>query len=57
MKQIKHRNIATFYGVSTSIANVCLVFAWYKNGNIMQYLKKKPDTNRFDLASSFRQTP
>lgn len=51
MKQIKHDNIHPFYGVSTTFSDFCMVFPWYENGNIMDYLKKKPDTNRFDLVS------
>lgn len=51
MKQMKHDNILPFHGVSTTFSDFCMVFPWYENGNIMDYLKKKPDTNRFDLAS------
>jgi len=56
MKQVEHGNILPFYGVSTAVSDFCLVFPWYENGNIMDYLKKKPDTGRFDLASTFRQS-
>ncbi|KAF9777371.1 kinase-like domain-containing protein [Thelephora terrestris] len=51
MKQIEHKNIIPFYGVSTTISDFCLVFPWYKNGDIEQYLKKNPDIDRYDLAS------
>ena len=51
MMQLKHDNILPFYGVSTTVADLCLVFPWYGNGNIMDYLKEKPDINRFDLVS------
>lgn len=57
MKQLNHDNIVPFYGVSTTISNFCLVFPWYENGNVVDYLKKEPDANRFDLASTFEQTP
>ena len=56
MKQVKHDNILPFYGVSTTVSDFCMVFPWYENGNIMNYLKKDPDISRFDLASIFRQT-
>jgi len=56
MKQLEHNNILPLYGVSTTVSSFCLIFPWYGNGNIMAYLKKKPHTNRFDLASTFRQT-
>lgn len=53
MKQVKHDNILPFYGVSTTVSDFCMVFPWYDNGGIMDYLKKKPDISRFDLASIF----
>lgn len=56
MKQLEHENILPFYGVSTTISDLCMVFPWYDNGNIMEYLRKKPDANRFDLASIFKRT-
>ena len=52
MKQLEHKNIIPFYGVSTTPSEFCLVFPWYKNGNIMEYLKKNPDINQFELAST-----
>jgi len=55
MKQVEHDNLLPFYGVSATVSDLCLVFPWYENGNIMDYLKKKPDTNRFDLGSTSRQ--
>jgi len=56
MKHVKHDNLLPFYGVSTTVSDFCLVFPWYESGNIMDYLKKKPDINRFDLVNTFRQT-
>ena len=50
MKQLDHGNILPFYGVSTAVADFCLVFPWYENGNIMEYLKRKSDANRFSLV-------
>jgi len=57
MKQVEHDNIVPFYGVSIAVSDFCLVFPWYENGNIMDHLKKKPDIDRFDLVSAFRQAP
>ncbi|KAF9789185.1 kinase-like domain-containing protein [Thelephora terrestris] len=51
MKQVKHDNIVDFYGVSTTVSDFCLVFPWYHNGNIMDYLKVNPNTNRYNLLS------
>ena len=55
MKQLEHENILPFYGVSTTVSDLSLVFPWYGNGNIMEYLKKNPDINQFKLASMLRQ--
>ena len=52
MMQLKHENVLPFYGVLPASPEFCLVFPWYENGNIMDYLKKKPNANRFDLAST-----
>lgn len=52
MNQRERDNIIPFYGVSTTVADFCLVFPWYENGNIMGYLKKRPGTNRFCLVCS-----
>jgi len=57
MKMERHENIVPLYGVSTTIATFCLVYPWYENGNIMDYLEKNPEVNRFDLASRFVPTP
>jgi len=56
-KRLKHDNVLPFYGVSLAVADFCLVYPWYENGHIMDYLKKKPFVNRFDLASTFGQSP
>jgi len=56
ISQLKHENILPFYGVSTTVSDFCLVFAWYKNGNIMEYVKRKPGVNRFDLVGTSGQT-
>lgn len=56
MRQVKHDNILPFHGVSTTISHFCLVFPWYDNGNIMDYLKENPDINRYKLASAFELT-
>ena len=55
MARVQHDNILPFYGVSTTLSDFCLVFPWYENGNIMDYLKKNPDSDRFGLVSTFRQ--
>lgn len=56
MKQIEHDNILPFYGVSVTISDFSLVFPWYQNGNIKQYLKKNPGIDRYKLARTFKLT-
>ena len=54
MKQINHENIIPFYGVaSTTISDFSLVFPWYRNGNIVDYLRSNQPINRYKLASAF----
>ena len=55
MKQTNHDNIRPFHGVSSDVSDFCLVFPWYKNGNIMKYLKENPDINRYQLVSTFHK--
>ena len=52
MKQLDNKNILPFHGVSATVSEFCLVFPWYENGNIMDYLKENPDINQFQLAST-----
>jgi len=56
MRRLKHDNIFPFHGSSMIFADFCLVSPWYENGNIMDYLEKKPDANRFDLVRPFGRT-
>ena len=56
MKQLDDKNLLPFYGVSTTVSEFCLVFHWYENGNIVDYLKENPKTNQFQLASMLGQT-
>ena len=51
MKQLGHKNVLPFYGVSTTVSGFALVFPWYKNRNIMDYLGGNPGVDRYDLAS------
>jgi len=56
MKQLEHINILPFYGISAAVADFCLVYPWYENGTITEYLKKKPNASRLDLVSAFEQS-
>jgi len=55
VRLLEHNDILPFYGASTTIADFCLVFPWCKNGNIVEYLKRKPDISRFTLVSMFKK--
>ena len=55
MKQLEHANILPFYGVSTTVADLCLVFPWYGNGDIMEYVKRKPNISRYVLVSTLER--
>ena len=60
MKQLKQDNILPFYGVSTDVSNFCLVFPWYENGNIVEYVKldryvKRYGVDAYKLASILSQ--
>ena len=57
IRQLKHENILPFYGVLSTVSDFCLVFPWCENGNIMEYVKRKPGINRFDLVGTLGQTP
>ena len=57
MMQLEHDNIIPFYGVSADVSDFCLVFPWYENGNIVDYLSKRPDVNRFVPVSAFEHDP
>ena len=52
MKQLEHNNVLPFYGVSTAVSEFCLVFPWYSNGSLMEYLKGNPSINQFKPAST-----
>ena len=56
MKQLEHDNILPFYGVVTTVSDFSLVFPWYKNGNIDQYLRNNPGVDRCGLASTSKPT-
>ena len=51
MKQLDHKNILPFHGVLITASEFCLVFPWYENGNIVDYLEKNQKIKQFKLAS------
>jgi hypothetical protein len=56
MKNVFHENVLPFYGISTSVSKFCLVFPWYENGTVMDYLEVNPDADRYNLVSKLNLT-
>ncbi|TDL20527.1 kinase-like protein [Rickenella mellea] len=53
-RQLKHPNILPFYGVFKGDENferLCLISPWMDAGNINDYLKKYPESNRLALIA------
>ena len=49
------RAVKCFAGL-VGMRQFSLVFPWYENGNVMNYLKKNPDVDRYILVSTFPVT-
>ncbi|KAF9460455.1 kinase-like domain-containing protein [Collybia nuda] len=52
-RQLRHRNVLPFlclYYVNNNRARIGLVSPWMENGNVQQYLRKDPQTDRVSLA-------
>jgi len=53
-KYISHPNIIPFLGVLEELPGpprFCIVSPWLENGNILEYLSKSPNVNRFELLA------
>ncbi|TDL15151.1 kinase-like protein [Rickenella mellea] len=51
-RQLRHKNILPFYGIfkgSASFDRLCLVSPWMEAGNIINFLKHSPDSDRISL--------
>ncbi|KAG8950371.1 hypothetical protein FRC04_007813, partial [Tulasnella sp. 424] len=51
---LKHPNILPFLGYQWELVPI-LIFSWYKNGNVSQYLKARADANRPKLLTQVAQ--
>ncbi|KAF9231514.1 kinase-like domain-containing protein [Melanogaster broomeanus] len=47
--ELRHDHIVPFYGASTLSSPPYIVSRYMRNGNLVQYLSRKPDTNRMQL--------
>ena len=55
-RQLNHENVLPFYGVDTKEFHprLAMVLPWMSHGNMMDYLKDHPNTNRIALVTEFR---
>ncbi|KAG9085918.1 hypothetical protein FS749_004009 [Ceratobasidium sp. UAMH 11750] len=49
--KLRHPNVADLYGLVQFRDRVGVVSPWMENGNIMQYIKTRPATNRYSLCA------
>ncbi|KAF9642298.1 kinase-like protein [Thelephora ganbajun] len=48
-KRMKHPNILSIEGVAPKIHRFCIVTQWMPNGNVKEYVEKRPGVNRLEL--------
>ncbi|TDL15027.1 kinase-like protein [Rickenella mellea] len=52
-RQLRHRNILPFYGIfkgTHSFDRLCLVSPWMEGGNVVEFLRAHPESNRISLV-------
>jgi hypothetical protein len=49
-KKLVHPNIAVFYGATTGLFRLALVYGWGENGNIIRYVESHPQAPRLALV-------
>ena len=49
-KQLAHKNVLPFLGVSRDIDGFCLISPWMNNGTIMEYTRDNPQINPLELV-------
>ncbi len=50
-KQLRHENIAQFYGVSFQLGGrPAIVMKWYQKGTATEFLKREPPRKRFEVV-------
>ena len=55
-KALRHPNVLSLMGVIMTETEFAMVSEWMPNGNINEFVKERPDTNRFELVG-FHQVP
>ena len=55
-RQLSHENVLPMYGVNAEefTPRLAMVLPWMSHGNMMDYLKDHPNTNRIVLVTEFR---
>ena len=51
-KSLHHPNVLPLLGVMMTEGRFAMVSEWMINGNISQFVRARPDANRFELVSS-----
>lgn len=49
-KYVSHPNVVPFLGISESLFPFCIISPWLPNGNILEYVGKRQEVNRFRLV-------
>jgi hypothetical protein len=51
-KELEHPNILPFLGVDMTLRypSCCLISPWMKNGNVLEFIKAHPTTDRLALV-------
>ena len=50
-KYLSDPNVLPFLGVSETLFPFCIITPWLSNGNITEYVKRKPEVDRLRLVS------
>lgn len=47
--QLRHGHILSFYGIVTDLGQIHMVSPWQEHGNVLEYVKNNPESNRIHL--------
>lgn len=51
-KRLRHPNVVDFLGFGSDSHPISLVYPWMTNGNLSEYLRKRPDADKLGLVCS-----
>lgn len=49
-KSLHHPNVLQLMGVTMAGGKFAMISEWMKNGNIVEFVRSRPDVNRLDLV-------